>query len=135
MYNKFYKQITIHSSDNLVSEWREKLWLVILSAHNMGGAWWHWETLKGWKRLLLGLGLLADLVVVLHAVEEILSACRWLDVLDADVDLLWKDLSPKIKVSAYGKFQITFSYGEYNSTYAPIRSIRKSYTLPQSMIN
>jgi hypothetical protein len=71
------------------------LWLVVLGAHDVGGAWWHWKALQVWQCLLLSLGLLADLVIGLNAVKEVLSAGRWLDVFDADVDALSKDSSPK----------------------------------------
>lgn len=69
----------------------------------MSGSWSDWKSLQDWDSLSGSLGGLSLLVVGLDAVQEVDSALRWLDVLDADVDSLWEDVSAEKKTFQNGK--------------------------------
>ena len=79
-------------TDELVSDWRNQLWDIVLGRHCVGFARLTGLTLEG--NPLAGLiGCLLLLVVGLDTVEELLTALRVLDVLNTNVDPLGKDLS------------------------------------------
>ena len=79
-------------TDELVSDWRDQLWDIVLGRDGVGFAGLTGLTLKG--NPLAGLiGCLLLLVVGLDTVEELLTALRVLDVLNTNVDPLGKDLS------------------------------------------
>merc|ERR1711944_284928 len=79
-------------TDELVSDWRDQLWDIVLGRDGVGFTGLTGFTLKG--NPLAGLiGCLLLLVVGLDTVEELLTALRVLDVLNTNVDPLGKDLS------------------------------------------
>ena len=79
-------------TDELVSDWRDQLWDIVLGRDCVGLAGLTGLTLEG--NPLAGLiGCLLLLVVGLDTVEELLTALGVLDVLNTNVDPLGEDLS------------------------------------------
>ena len=77
----------------LVRDWLQQLWFIILGRDDMSSSRTYWESLAWSSFLARCLGLsLPDLVGV-DSVKEILPALGVLDVLNTDVDSLGEDLA------------------------------------------